>query len=279
MLHQRWLFGTWGNGGARYPVRASAGIKFRQGSGAQDRPVPAQHRQLADAVQKISDHADKAANAATEANTETSSGKQVISISNHAIESLAKSVTTSAEQLGILARDSENIGSVLDVIRNIAEQTNLLALNAAIEAARAGEQGRGFAVVADEVRTLASRTQISTVEIQSIIERVQQSAGEAEAMMEQGSEQATNSVQQASIAGEALNLIAEAVSTIDDLNREIARLTGEQHSMSQEIAQSADAIQENAQQTEQACNQVAQSNASLVALTNDLNKLVSHFKL
>ncbi len=144
-------------------------------------------------------------------------------------------LSRSQVNLSKLARDSENIGTVIDVIKSIAEQTNLLALNAAIEAARAGEQGRGFAVVADEVRTLASRTQESTKEIEEMIERLQQASNQAVSVMSEGKEQAQHSVSQASLAGKSLSTISSAVAMIAEMNAKIADLATEQSRSTEEV--------------------------------------------
>ena len=151
------------------------------------------------------------------------------------IQALAGDVDNAAQVLTNLERHSESIGAVLDVIRGIAEQTNLLALNAAIEAARAGEQGRGFAVVADEVRTLASRTQTSTQEIQEMIERLQNGTQSAVAAMTQGHSKAESTVEHAQRAGEALDAIARGVITITDLNETMASAAQTQHAMADKV--------------------------------------------
>ena len=173
-------------------------------------------------VNEVAQKAQRAAEAATEADKESQQGFQVVRATSQAIEELAGEVMQTSEALMNLKADSLNIGTVLDVIRGIAEQTNLLALNAAIEAARAGEQGRGFAVVADEVRSLASRTQQSTREIQTMIERLQNGANIAVEVMQSGLSKAQGSVQQAQQAGRSLESITAMVDTIRSMNVQIA---------------------------------------------------------
>ncbi|MFM8454465.1 MAG: methyl-accepting chemotaxis protein [Gammaproteobacteria bacterium] len=151
------------------------------------------------------------------------------------VDHVAKEVQSTAEAIHDLEAQSDKIGTILDVIRGIAEQTNLLALNAAIEAARAGEQGRGFAVVADEVRTLAQRTQQSTEEIQGMISQLQSGAKKAVSVMEQGRRQASGSVEQAAAAGESLQKIASSVSKVADMTTHIAAAAEEQHTVTAEI--------------------------------------------
>ncbi len=186
-------------------------------------------------VHEVARNATEAAEAAQRADEETGKGKMVVSQAIEAIDLLANEVNDAAQVIHRLEQDSDEIGAVLDVIRGIAEQTNLLALNAAIEAARAGEQGRGFAVVADEVRTLAQRTQQSTQEIQNMIERLQSGAQDAVKAMEQGRSRAQVGVEQAAEAGVSLETIAQAVGTISDMNTQIATAAEEQSVVAEEI--------------------------------------------
>ncbi|MDH5572631.1 MAG: methyl-accepting chemotaxis protein, partial [Gammaproteobacteria bacterium] len=179
--------------------------------------------QMAATVQQVAGNAQNAAQAAQDTDKETTTGKQVVTATINSINNLAKEVENAASVIHKLENDSQDIGRVLDVIRSIAEQTNLLALNAAIEAARAGEQGRGFAVVADEVRSLAQRTQESTAEIQKMIETLQTGAHDAVQVMDNGRDQAKLSVEQAAKAGESLESITDAVTRISEMNTQIAR--------------------------------------------------------
>lgn len=184
--------------------------------------------QMSSTVQEVAANTSEAADAAVTARGESSTGQSVVEETMKSIQSLADEVQVAGDVIQKLRDDSNTIGGVLDVIRGISDQTNLLALNAAIEAARAGEAGRGFAVVADEVRTLAQRTGESTEEIQNMIERLQNGAEEAVQVMEQGRKRAVSSVEQASKAGESLDTITLSVQKISDYNTQIATAAEEQ---------------------------------------------------
>lgn len=229
-------------------------------------------------VQEVARSAADAASSAKEADNEANQGKQVVNKAMASINSLAREVEGAAEVINRLQADSESIGTVLDVIRGIAEQTNLLALNAAIEAARAGEQGRGFAVVADEVRTLASRTQQSTQEIQGMIERLQTGTREAVSVMQSGKTQAEASVQQAESASASLETITHAVTRIHDMNTQIASAAEEQSAVSEEINRNVVNINDVADQVTQGATQTAAAGSELAQLANDLQVMVGRFK-
>jgi len=195
------------------------------------------------------------------------------------IETLTEDINSSAKLISKLRDDSANIGTVLDVIRSIAEQTNLLALNAAIEAARAGEQGRGFAVVADEVRALALRTHESTGEIETLVQTLQQGANEAVESMHGNSESAESAVRVTRSAGEALSSIAGSVSTIQAMNQQIATAVEEQTSVAEDISQSVVNIREVTDQTATANSQIAISSNDLARLGSDLQRVSERFKV
>ena len=235
--------------------------------------------EMAATVKEIAQSADSAASAAREANSEATQGKEAMADTVSAIDSMAAEVTNAAEVINRLEADSESIGSVLDVIRGIADQTNLLALNAAIEAARAGEQGRGFAVVADEVRTLAKRTQDSTSEIHSIIENLQSGTRNAAHVMSGGLTAAEQTVETAGRAGEALNNIVESVSTIMDMNTQIATASEEHTTVTEEIDRSVVRISEVSETAAEGSSKTADKSQELSDLGEELKALVTQFKL
>jgi methyl-accepting chemotaxis protein len=206
-------------------------------------------------------------------------GNQTVYTTIKTINELATEVEKSAQALGKLKGDSENITAVLDVIKNIADQTNLLALNAAIEAARAGEQGRGFAVVADEVRTLAQRTQNSTAEIENLISALQQGTESAVSAMEQNRTKTMTTVEHAGKAGELLQDIAESVSTIADMNSQIAVASEEQSTVTQDINSSIVNIQNISEQTSVGAMQTSKSSQQLLILGNHFRQLVEQFQV
>jgi methyl-accepting chemotaxis protein len=230
-------------------------------------------------VQEVANSATSAAEAAGNADNEASSGRNVVRDTIESIDQLAGDVEGTATIIKKLEGETESIGTVLDVIRGIAEQTNLLALNAAIEAARAGEQGRGFAVVADEVRSLASRTQASTQEIQAMIERLQGEARKAVVAMEQGQERAHSGVEKAAGAGESLEAITRAVAAISDMNTHIASAAEEQSAVADEINRNISNISQVAEQNTENANQTSRASEELAHLASELQSLVSQFKI
>jgi methyl-accepting chemotaxis protein len=235
--------------------------------------------QMTATVQEVANNASSAAGAANNADNEAKGGKEIVLQTSDAIQQLATSVEQSAEVIHQLETDSDNIGTVLDVIKSIAEQTNLLALNAAIEAARAGEQGRGFAVVADEVRTLASRTQESTNEIQDMIEKLQSGSRNAVAVMEQGRALAQSGVDQAREAAESLEAITRAVTTINEMNNMIASAAEEQTSVAEEMNKNINNISQLSNDTAGAANQTMAASSELSKLSSQLDSLINQFKL
>ncbi|MDH5516801.1 MAG: methyl-accepting chemotaxis protein [Gammaproteobacteria bacterium] len=229
-------------------------------------------------VQEVASNANLAADSAQKADEDAKSGQQIVSDTVASINSLASEIETGASVINKLSGDAVSIGSVLDVIKGVAEQTNLLALNAAIEAARAGEQGRGFAVVADEVRTLASRTQESATEIESMIESLQVQAKAAVEAITLGQEKARMSVEKATSAGVALNEITNSVATISSMNIQIATASEEQSVVAEEINQNVVSISHVADSNAQASDQLAISSHDLADLATELQELVSQFK-
>ncbi len=222
---------------------------------------------MTSAVHEASRNASAAAQAARDANSEADSGQKVVNSVTSAIHSLADEVERAASAIQKLEADSESIGAILEVIRGIADQTNLLALNAAIEAARAGEQGRGFAVVADEVRTLAQRTQEATEEINDMIARLQEGSSNAVRVMAEGRKQAELSVEQASKAGESLKAINTAVSSISEMNDQIAAAVEQQTT-------SADSISGNLSRMTQLIDDENRRNEERNRLTSELDSAV-----
>ena len=235
--------------------------------------------QMTATVQEVARHATHAAEAATSADHDSSEGRSIVVATMKLIENLAREINSASTIISQLEHDSENIGSVLDVIRGIAEQTNLLALNAAIEAARAGEQGRGFAVVADEVRNLASKTQQSTSEIQEMIEKLQLGARSAVKAMQESSNHAENTVQHSSQAAASLEKITAAVSMIKDMNAQIAIAAEQQSSVSEEINKNIVNISMVVNETADGANQTSSASGELARLSIELQKLVGQFKV
>ncbi len=230
-------------------------------------------------VQEVARNAEQAAHAAQNADQSAKSGALVATEAMGGIDALVNEVEKSAAVIHELEAESESIGMVLDVIKGIAEQTNLLALNAAIEAARAGEQGRGFAVVADEVRTLASRTQKSTQEIHTMIERLQSGASNAVKVMESARAQGKKGVDQVEKAAESLAEIAGAVATINDMNTQIASAAEEQSAVAEEINRNVVNISQAAVQSASGSEKTASSSEDLARLAGQLQNLVGRFTM
>jgi methyl-accepting chemotaxis protein len=235
--------------------------------------------EMAATVQEVARSATAAAESASTADKQAAQGQQEVGQTIRAINTLAGEVEHAATAMQQLETDSRNIGAVLDVIRGVAEQTNLLALNAAIEAARAGEQGRGFAVVADEVRVLAQRTQKSTQEIESMIGQLQDAAVATARTMEQGRSRAQETVNQARSAGEALDAIASAVGVISDMNTQIASAVEEQSAVAEELNKNISNISRIAEMSAEGSHQTAAASTDIRRLADELDGLVGRFKV
>ncbi|WP_417762293.1 methyl-accepting chemotaxis protein [Shewanella sp.] len=230
-------------------------------------------------VQEVADNAEQASYAAKEADEKTSQGDSMVSKAIQQIEALADGLDKTSVAMNKLRGDTEQIDAVLDVIKAVSEQTNLLALNAAIEAARAGEAGRGFAVVADEVRNLASRTQSSAVEIEKLISNLQSGSQLSMTMMQQSMQQCTDAVSMSRDAGNMLKEITKAVSTIQDMNHQIAAAAEQQSAVAEEINQSVVRVRDIAEQSASASDDIAHSSENLAGLGNQLNGLIRRFSL
>lgn len=241
--------------------------------------VAAAINEMSASVQEVATNTSDAAHSAMEADDQA---KQINIIVDDTVQSVSK-LANEVEQIGSvineLQNQTQNIDTVLDVIKGIAEQTNLLALNAAIEAARAGEQGRGFAVVADEVRTLASRTQDSTQEIQEIIESLQSGADSAVEAMKSGSEEAKVTLQKAGEAGSSLTTITRAIESISSMNTQIATSAQEQSAVANDINQNISSISVLADQSAEGVTHAQSVSGKLSTLSNHLHSLVAQFKV
>ncbi|MEW6764624.1 MAG: methyl-accepting chemotaxis protein [Pseudomonadota bacterium] len=241
--------------------------------------VAAAMHEMAASIQEVAQNARHAADNATTAENQAQNGREVVSSSAHAIQALASEIEQAAGVIHNLEQDGNRIGMVVEVIRGIAEQTNLLALNAAIEAARAGEQGRGFAVVADEVRNLASKTQASTQEIQRMIESLQQRTNEAAMVMHAGQERARESVSQAVQAGEALMVITQAIGQVNNMTSQIAHATVQQSQVAEEISRSVTNISGLAQGATEEVKRAVANSEELSRYADNLQGLVRQFRV
>jgi len=235
--------------------------------------------ELTASSEEVVNNGTDAAKAASEAQEEVNVSNGVVNNSVNTIEKLASELDQASEVIRTLEQNTDSIGNILDVIKGIAEQTNLLALNAAIEAARAGEHGRGFAVVADEVRTLASRTQQSTQEIEELIVNLQSGSGSAVRVMTESREHASNAVTEAEKARESLDAISSSVASMNDTNLHILTAAKQQYAVSNEIQNNVESIKVASENVSSSAEHAANSGKTLLSLSNKLNALTGQFKL
>ncbi|MBP3998488.1 methyl-accepting chemotaxis protein [Pseudomonas sp. GW456-12-1-14-TSB6] len=235
--------------------------------------------EMAATVQEVARNAEEASEAAVAADQQAREGDKVVGEAIAQIERLAAEVGHSTEAMGELKRESDKIGSVLDVIKSVAQQTNLLALNAAIEAARAGEAGRGFAVVADEVRSLAQRTQKSTEEIEELIVGLQNGTQQVATIMDNSRTLTDSSVELTRRAGGSLESITRTVSAIQAMNQQIAAAAEQQSAVAEEINRSVLNVRDVSDQTSAASEETAASSVELARLGTHLQTLVGRFKV
>lgn len=280
----RTALGRFGESAYEMYIKANAAHEQAQktykGMAAQQREtanVANAMQQMSLAVQEVATGATQTSSATSMAITEVEQGKQVISVANSAISDLSAMVASLGQVLSRLSEDSGKIASVVDVIRGIAEQTNLLALNAAIEAARAGEQGRGFAVVADEVRHLAQRTQESTRHIQEIISNLGKATTDASSNMESCQALADRSVNEMGNVHQALNAIASSVNSIDQMSHQIATAAEEQSSMAREIEQNTSTIAHISDESQKQVNDADRLNYEMAELSQKQKDLITRF--
>ncbi|MBI6908675.1 methyl-accepting chemotaxis protein [Pseudomonas palleroniana] len=261
---------------------ADIAIRTNQGVHKQmveiDQVATAVHEMTATA-QDVARNATQAAQAASHADQAASQGMRIVRDTSSSIGALAEEIGKAVGVVQTLAKDSENINAILTAIRGIAEQTNLLALNAAIEAARAGEQGRGFAVVADEVRNLAQKTQKATEEIQAMIQQLQQGTRDVVRVMEDSQNRTDESVQHAAKAAEALETITQAVSVINDMNTQIASAAEEQSAVAEDINRNVINIGQVANEVAGGADESSTASADLTKLAEQQRRLINQFKV
>jgi len=235
--------------------------------------------QMTATVAEIARNAEQAFSVASDAANQATEGEHEVRETVSQVNGLAREVSQSMTIIQSLQQETTNIGTALDVIKSVAEQTNLLALNAAIEAARAGEQGRGFAVVADEVRSLAQRTQSSAQEIETLVTSLQNSAGESVSAMETSATMASDTLRRATATGASIERITRSVEEIKQYNSQIATASEQQTSVAEEINQNITSIRDVTDQSAASSNQTASSSSELAKLGSELQTLVSRFRL
>ena len=257
-------------------IRTNIGIQKQM---AEIDQVATAVQEMTATAQDVARNATQAAQAASHADQAAGQGMQIVRDTSNSIGVLAVEIGKAVEVVQTLAKDSENINAILTAIRGIAEQTNLLALNAAIEAARAGEQGRGFAVVADEVRNLAQKTQKATEEIQSMIQQLQQGTRDVVRVMEDSQNRTDESVQHAAKAAEALETITQAVSVINDMNTQIASAAEEQSAVADDINRNVINIGQVANEVAGGADESSSASAGLTKLAEQQRRLINQFKV
>ncbi|WLH34737.1 methyl-accepting chemotaxis protein [Pseudomonas sp. FP2196] len=257
-------------------IRTNIGIQKQM---AEIDQVATAVQEMTATAQDVARNATQAAQAASHADQAASQGMQIVRDTSNSIGVLAVEIGKAVDVVQTLAKDSENINAILTAIRGIAEQTNLLALNAAIEAARAGEQGRGFAVVADEVRNLAQKTQKATEEIQSMIQQLQQGTRDVVRVMEDSQNRTDESVQHAAKAAEALETITQAVSVINDMNTQIASAAEEQSAVADDINRNVINIGQVANEVAGGADESSSASADLTKLAEQQRRLINQFKV
>ena len=263
----------------RLELAAEANIEGTRRQYDQTDQVATAFTEMEQTSQEVAGNAAAAAKATEQTNKQAAKGHVKVQESIDSINSLSKGLTDAAQVITLLEKHSANIGQVVEVISTIAGQTNLLALNAAIEAARAGEQGRGFAVVADEVRALATRTSSATNEIQTMIEELQKYVLEAAGVVKHSCERAESSVQHSTETGQFLIEIIAAIETVNSLNTQNASAAEEQQATASEINRNILSINDIANQTSQNSTQVSKSTQALLTLSEHLQQVVGQFNL
>ncbi|WP_443216489.1 methyl-accepting chemotaxis protein [Pseudomonas sp. GM60] len=256
--------------------QTSAGVNNQK---AETDQVAAAMHEMSATVHEVARNAGQASLATSEANKEARDGDRLVGEVIDQIEQLSREVTRSSDAMEVFEQESGRIGKVMDVIKAVAEQTNLLALNAAIEAARAGEAGRGFAVVADEVRSLAKRTQQSTEEIENLVSGLQNGSRQVSQTMVNARSLTDSSVALSRKAGLSLGSIARTVSNIEAMNLQIATAAKQQSSVADEISRNVLNVRDISEQTAAASEETASASVELAGLGNQLQLLTNHFRL